>query len=54
MKNKPDCRTCVHKGTDFYGGLCPQNDAELLPQEENNCYYYKPKESLREQRNNQS
>lgn len=38
----PNCRTCTHKGTDFYYGLCPQNDieADKLPQEKNHCYYY--------------
>ena len=41
--NKPNCKVCIHKGTDFYGGLCPQNDAELLPQEGNRCLYYELK-----------
>lgn len=38
----PNCRTCKHKGTDFYYGLCPQNNAEadVLPQEKNQCFYY--------------
>lgn len=37
-----DCNACVHKGTDFYYGLCPQNDDEVLPdQEGNNCGYFK-------------
>lgn len=47
-KEKPkelgiNCKTCVHKGTDFYHGLCPQNDVEAdkFPQEANQCFYYK-------------
>lgn len=41
MSNQPNCKICVHKGTDFYYGLCPQNDSEILPQEGNQCFYYK-------------
>ena len=39
MDDKPDCRTCEHKGTDFYYSLCPQTDADILPQEGNRCFY---------------
>lgn len=38
-----DCRTCIHKGTSFYYGLCPQNDTEILSQERNRCFYYERK-----------
>ena len=41
MNDQPNCKTCIHKGTDFYYGLCPQNDSEILLQERNRCFYYK-------------
>lgn len=41
MEDQPNCKTCVHKGTDFYYGLCPQDDSEILPQEGNRCFYYR-------------
>lgn len=42
-EKKADCKTCEHKETDFYYGLCPQTDADVLPQEGNRCFYYKRK-----------
>lgn len=41
--DKPNCKICIHKGTEFYYGLCPQSDAEVLPQERNKCFYYERK-----------